>query len=265
MNIRYILLSAAIFVLFAHFIACGAQFYQVSMQDDIDGNKVNAESAKLNSEAGIHSPDGWDLPVQYKAGDDIRDDQIAELKAAMNLWEMATGKVLFEYQGHDRGTTGNNFPDLYSSLTDAVNGHYMDDPWSKTQKKREVLATTIWDNDASGRKVTKADIRYNSTYFTFGDAQVMQSAGAKEIVDMQSLALHELGHLLGLTHIASADDRYSVMSASLFIGEGFVTRCPSKGDVERIQKIYGCSGNACNVDMVMKEFTKKSARCSQNE
>jgi len=68
------------------------------------------------------------------------------------------------------------------------------------------------------------------------------------VVDMESLALHELGHLLGLGHIPAAVDPYSIMNPSLLIGEGLANRRVSRGDIERIQKIYGCVGKACNID-----------------
>lgn len=265
MNIRYILISAAIFVLFANFIACGGQFYQVSMEQDVDAKRVSAEAARVDSPIfGIHAPGGWDLPISYKAGDDLRDDQVVELKAAMAIWEKVVGRKLFAFQGKDKGVTGNSFPDLYSSLKDSVNGNYMDDPWSKTKKPETVLATTIWDNDATGRKVAKADIRYNSDKFIFGDAMRLRPSDTKEIVDLRSLALHEVGHLLGLAHVTSDNDKYSVMNPSLFIGEGLTYRCPSKGDVERMQKIYGCEGDTCSIDSVMQALAKDSASCKQN-
>jgi len=56
---------------------------------------------------------------------------------------------------------------------------------------------------------------------------------------MESLAVHELGHLLGLTHVKETEDRFSVMNPSLFIGEGMITRRLSKGDIVRIRSIYG--------------------------
>jgi hypothetical protein len=56
---------------------------------------------------------------------------------------------------------------------------------------------------------------------------------------MESLALHEVGHLLGLSHISEQDDKYSVMNPSLFIGEGMMTRRLSESDIDRIRSIYG--------------------------
>ena len=68
------------------------------------------------------------------------------------------------------------------------------------------------------------------------------------VVDMESLALHELGHLLGLSHVDQSLDRYSIMNPSLLIGEGLITRNISRGDIARLQKIYGCAGTACDIE-----------------
>jgi hypothetical protein len=43
------------------------------------------------------------------------------------------------------------------------------------------------------------------------------------------------------------------MNPALFIGEGLTSRKLSKNDIERIQLIYGCNRQACDVDALMKE------------
>ena len=87
-----------------------------------------------------------------------------------------------------------------------------------------------------------------------GDALVDLSSESKIIVDLQSLATHEFGHLLGLSHVTEDVDEYSLMNPSLFIGEGLTTRIPSVGDVQRIQKIYGCIGDSCDIDATIEKI-----------
>ena len=70
---------------------------------------------------------------------------------------------------------------------------------------------------------------------------------------MQSLAIHELGHLLGLAHVEEGVDPVSVMNPSLFIGEGLTARKLSRGDITRIQTIYGCEGSACDIDSLIEQ------------
>ena len=150
-------------------------------------------------------------------------------------------------------TNGDSFTDLYSSLTDDINGQYLDDDWNKTKKPTYVLATTIWNNGPDYSLITKADIRFNNEHYIIGNSLTNSASDTKEVVDMQSLALHELGHFLGLAHIDTDVDSLSIMNPSLFIGEGLTSRRLSRGDIERIQLVYGCEGKACDIEKLMAE------------
>lgn len=192
--------------------------------------------------------------------------QKAGLEAAMKTWEIAVGKQLFQFSGVHENVDGDSFPNLYSSLGDAINGNYLDKDWRKTGKPDVVLATTIWNNSpGDAAAIDTADIRFNVQDYVLGDSlrikgQYVESTGQyMDPVDMQTLALHELGHLLGLTHVSSDNDPVSIMNPYVYIGDGLTNRHLSEGDIERIQKIYGCLGAACDVrraiELVM-EFTK---------
>ncbi len=264
---RYFVLIAATLAMFLNFIACGAQMYQVSMEEDFPEDKISEEAKDPSSPIyGIHSTEGWvDLPIKFKLSSTLSKDQEQGLINAMKTWEDAVGKQLFDYLGVDeRG--GDSFPDLYSSLTDFVNGHYKDFDWDKTGKDQIVLATTIWDNLSSNPSaIATADIRYNSQYYLIGDSMKLTAEPTREVVDMESLALHELGHLLGLAHISETKDPYSIMNPSLFIGEGLSTRRVSRGDIIRIQQIYGCLGEACDVDKMVERFEMKLVSAPKGE
>jgi hypothetical protein len=172
--------------------------------------------------------------------DEIDTGVVKQLQVAMKTWEMAVGKPLFAYDGVE-GKKGADFRQLYEPLGDGKNGNYFDHNWfGATGKPNSVLATTIWENSPQdSSSITKADIRYNAEFYVFGNSLDEFSEGKRTIVDMESLAVHELGHLLGLTHVKETEDRFSVMNPSLFIGEGMITRRLSKGDIVRIRSIYG--------------------------
>jgi hypothetical protein len=250
--IRYLAFVGGTVALFVNFVACGAQMYQVSLKDDTQ--VLEAEEKDPSSPLfGLHSPKGWrSLPIHFKVDGSLDAEQKAGLVKAMTTWEMAVGKKLFVFEGIHSGVTGDSFSDLYSSLDDRVNGHYLDEHWDKTGKPQVVLATTIWDNDPEDvKKILTADIRFNSNYYVIGNALKAVADRNREVVDMQTLALHELGHLLGLTHIPGNVDSESVMSSTVFIGEGLTNRKLSKGDLERVQRIYGCEGTACDVEQTL--------------
>ncbi len=241
---------------FGTFIACGTQAYKVSMKEDYDPSRGSAATSdKSSSLYGIHATSGWkQLPIPFRFSPELNVEQKSHLMAAMKRWEWATGKKLFSYEGEHSGTNGDSFKDLYSSLRDGINGHYLDGNWAKTQKPEYVLATTIWDNERDASVIARADIRCNNQYYIIGDSLTLKSTESKEVVDMQSLALHELGHLLGLAHVDEDVDSLSIMNPALFIGEGLTSRKVSRSDIERIQQIYGCEGKACNIDGLMDEL-----------
>ena len=95
-----------------------------------------------------------------------------------------------------------------------------------------------------------------------GDSYVERSTPSREVADMQSLATHEIGHKIGLAHVSPEEDPHSIMNPSLYIGEGLANRKLSRGDIERIQKIYGCEGAACDIE---KTFLKIEALKWQEE
>lgn len=242
---------------FANFVACGSQMYKVSVEDDFDSRtaqKANPEVLdKKSTLYGIHATDGWrKLPIQYRFGQNLNQEQRMHLSAAMTIWETAVGKKLFQIIGIHEGVTGDHFKDLYSSLEDHVNGHYLDADWAKTSKPSHVLATTIWNTEEYSNSIATADIRFNTKNYIIGDSLLNQPTDTQEVVDMQSLALHELGHLLGLAHVDEDIDELSIMNPTLFIGEGLTSRQLSLGDVERIQTIYGCHQDACNTSKVLE-------------
>jgi hypothetical protein len=256
---RYLLIAGSITAAFANFIACGAQFYKVSLKEDHEqkqGTQLANSFDPDSPEFGLHAPKGWrNLPIRYKTDTNMPALQFSALKSAIQTWELAVGRTLFSFDGKHTGKTGDSFPDLYSSLRDGLNGQYNDGIWSKTGKSRMVLATTIWNNPGNAYEtIDAADIRYNSEVYFISDALTEKPMDDRELVDMQSLATHELGHLLGLAHVDEKYDSSSIMNPSIFIGEGMAMRSLSVGDIQRIQKIYGCQGSSCNAEATARSI-----------
>lgn len=255
-GLKYFVAVGVLGFLFTNFIACGSQMYRMGVGDDMDGSFRSGQQVETAQAAmlhGIHASRGWvNLPIVYRVGTDVSAQALVQIQAACRVWEWAVGKPLFQFAGQHAGVRGDSFRDLYGSLPDGVNGDYFDGNWEKTGKNRQVLATTIWNlagDDA--RVIVASDIRYNNEFYILGDSLVMTGQGSREIVDLQSLSIHEIGHLLGLAHIEPSDDPLSIMNPALYIGEGLISRKLSRGDIERIQQIYGCEGEACNIDALL--------------
>jgi hypothetical protein len=233
---------AIVFSTLGGYVACGAQTYRVPVDQDQDRRSKSAVAGSESNLVGIHSSKGWAkrLPIHFKVSAELSQAQATQLQNAMRTWEAAVGRQLFQFDGPET-KRGMDFPSLYAPLDDSINSHYLDPEWARlTGKSKQVLASCIWENDPRDpQQIAKSDIRYNTESYLFGDSIVDFSEGDKTIVDLQSLALHELGHLLGLSHINTDEDRYSVMNPALFIGEGMITRNLSRSDIERIRSIYG--------------------------
>ena len=242
---KYLGLFCGLLGLFVLAVACGTEGYKVPVDEDTDyrpriarpGGGTQVIASKRSAIFGIHSPGGWpSLPIQYWFGEKMDEGHKKAFQDAAKAWSDASGIKLFEEEGvHHK--TGDDFIDLYSSLDDSYNGTYLDDDWQKTGKPEITLATTIWYNTDDGEGILSADIRMNSEAYDFADALEDQE-GEKPLVDTMSLILHEMGHLLGLSHVPESEDPYSVMNPSIFIGEGLQNRSLSQGDLERIRKVY---------------------------
>lgn len=257
-SLKYSAIMCSTAIVFLNFVACGAQMYQVSLEEDHDQTKVPSYAKNPSSQYyGLHAADGWQiLPIPFKTGFTLNADQKMGLKECIDIWETAVGKKLFKYLGPDN-KDGDSFSDLYSSLTDTTNGHYLDQDWDKTGKSNMVLATTIWDTSSQNRdQILTADIRFNTQHYIIGDAFTIipDSDENREVVDMTTLCLHELGHMLGLTHVDKKYDHLSIMNPTIYIGEGLANRNLSCGDVKRIQQVYGCAGEACDQKATCEKF-----------
>lgn len=257
------MLTIATLIIFAHFVACGAKMYQVSLEGDTEGPSLGYEipqsTDQITHHPGIHSPGGWkDIPIPIKYSTELNEDQRQGIFKAINTWELTVGKKLFETVGQDH-KSGDNFDDLFSSLTDKTNGFYNNDNWATTGKNSGVLATAIWNNLGHDPfTIETADLRFNTQYYIIGDSLKLSADPDKDVVDMETLALHELGHLLGLSHVQESSDPYSIMNPTMFIGEGLTSRRVSKADIELIQKIYGCEGYACNIDGLFEKLENRA-------
>jgi hypothetical protein len=125
-----------------------------------------------------------------------------------------------------------DYDTLNGPLGDHLNTAYFDTVWAAhTNKEAGVLATTVFDDDNN----PEADLRFNTENYTYGDALTDDDSDANRVlVDLQSVALHEVGHLLGLSH-APDSDTDSAMTPTVTTGKGAAKRVLSAGDVERLK------------------------------
>jgi hypothetical protein len=274
--IKYICAVAGMTVLFSQFIACGVELYQLDLLDDVICLDAKPSLALTDDKKephpndpyyGLSSPNGWEtLPIKVWFSDDMTDSQIEAIGNAMATWENGIGQPgrLFAPQGRHDGITGDDFSSASGSLNDRHNGFYLDKDWQKIidmdNKTALSLATTVFQQCyGSAKRISEADIRYNEEFFIMGNSLIDQRSEDRDIIDLETLALHELGHFLGLGHVK---EKVSVMTPTIIKGEGMQFRIPSQKDLERIQKIYGCEGLACDIEAYLEALVRQKANDS---
>lgn len=222
--------------------SCGAQNKTVQ-QDDGTGN---IDQVILYSQ-------GWGGSYNYPLTIDIstqisneNPNLITQIQNAINTWNNAIGKTILVLRSNVVTYTGNFFPGLFTPLQYPFKALYYDQisggsgGWANnTGKSSSIIATTIYNSN--GNSLLGADIRFNRDEYLFGDTTTGNNTSTQYIADMESIALHELGHVLGLGHAINESD--SVMYPYINVGPNSsdspsTARCLSANDVERIRSIY---------------------------
>ena len=228
------------FILFI--TSCGSQNKTVQHDDSTgDINQV------------ILYSQGWGASYNYPITIDISTQisnenasLITQIQNAVNTWNNAIGRNILVLRTGVDTYTGNSFPGLYTPLQYPFKALYYDEisggmgGWvNNTGKSPSIIATTIYSSN--GTSILGSDIRFNRDAYIFGDTTTGSNTNTAFIADMESIALHELGHVLGLGHAINETD--SVMYPYINVGPNSTSspttaRCLSANDVARIRSIY---------------------------
>jgi len=212
--------------------ACGGSDDRAEHVPSMDGVAAMSKRAWCGVDDPMALP--WKPPIVIRRSAAIGDAQWAMVERSLASWEAALGQTLFKVHDEVEARGGEDFKTLDASIGDGINGSYFDPSWSAhTGKPALVLGTTVF---RPGNE-PEADIRYNVESFVFGDAEVEKNDGKRFIADLETVSLHEVGHLLGLGHTGSGE-LDSVMQPSVDVGEGRKKRSLSPGDVERIKALF---------------------------
>jgi hypothetical protein len=119
-------------------------------------------------------------------------------------------------------------------LQDGISSVYFEQQWCFSNT---AMGSTFWIGGQEERLIAAADIYLNAAHYSLGDALAARPESDMPLVDIESLALHEIGHLLGLAHSPFSDGP-SVMQSVPLIHSGNISRQLSDLDITRVRYIY---------------------------
>ena len=160
---------------------------------------------------------GSQVPVVLYIDSSVPSEHFDDIKNAATVWNKQVGREVIKIGGYVE-TDGKPAQDNHNVI------YYMD-TWENDKSNEQARTTVYW----AGDRIYEADIRLNAKDFTFSHGQNL----VRTDVDMESLVLHEFGHVLGLAHSNSSP---SVMARSL--PNATARRTLSENDQESIKCEY---------------------------
>lgn len=125
------------------------------------------------------------LPVKFYIDPTYPTEYVSVLRDAARKWEDILGRTLFVFE---------KSPQVSSPGKDNRNIIYWQNPWTDENKNLQAMTMLHW----KGNSFVESDIRVDDQYFTY---YVTHPNGSFD-VHLESLLVHELGHVLGLKHLS---------------------------------------------------------------
>ena len=141
------------------------------------------------------------VPVQIYLHESFPDHMRPALEAAVKVWENRAGRALFALN-YSQILTGPMIP-----RQDGRNILYWMDTWENEKASEQARTSVYWVSN----EIQEADIRLNDKYFDF----YLETPAGNRDVHLESLLIHELGHVLGLKHKDSGDSVMATYLSSL--------------------------------------------------
>ena len=154
-----------------------------------------------------------ETPIKIYIDSSVPAQYTSSIENAMTTWEKAIGRKVFVLAGKSTSTPGQDGKNVIYWLTN----------WDSNATDQQANTTLYWVDN----QVTEADIRVDAKNFSYS----LDPGGAQ--VDMESLILHELGHVLGRKH---EDIVPSVMAKAL--GNGIKRRDLFGADLKDVKCEY---------------------------
>jgi hypothetical protein len=150
------------------------------------------------------------------------------LVAALNAWQgVSRQNMKFEYAGT---------ASLHGSSTDGVNSiQWIESGWAYSSHTLAVTRYSYWLEDPP--TLVDADILMNGDQFRW----TTNNADNRSRIDTTQTLIHELGHLLGISHSAVANSQMFPYQ------NGVLSHSVSKDDMAALRFLYGPSSTSFNL------------------
>jgi hypothetical protein len=128
------------------------------------------------------------LPVMIAVDPQMPAELASSVKNAAEKWNSSTGKKLIEVQTPPAEA-------FRPQSTDLWNGVYWSTDWPEDLNYQQAITTIRF----RGPQILEADVVINNKFFSYYSSE----PNSNQQVHMESLMIHEFGHLLGLKHLTS--------------------------------------------------------------
>lgn len=241
--------------------SCGPQYEDdASIGGDNDGGSYTLRQG--------FNANGIQDQIVFRPDTRFTQTELKAISSAAEHWNYVIGRDVFligtpSYLANVRS----KFYDILDEPESYIIKKY---DWNSTGKSSSVLGSTIWDlNDLSG-KITKASIFINAQDYDLIDAVSMDPSSrtpGKQMLDFESLLIHEMGHALGFMHVPA--ERQSIMSPKLYVGTSFFNRKFTKRDFSRVRQLYPANELEQDLDQsyesyLFQPFVKRDAFTSRD-
>lgn len=159
---------------------------------------------------------GRHTPIKLHIDNSVPGEYLDAINNAAQVWNEGAGHEVIRIVGWTSAT--------YSPRTDGVNLISFRDKWSEQHNQQAV--TNVWWQSST---IYETDVVVNIENFSLSFSNKPQTGK----VDIESLLIHEFGHVLGLDHNETAG---SVMNAHL--DSGYLRRNLSTADLKSISCEY---------------------------